>query len=201
MDTYEIVNKYTTVLCPSGRLFTTPDRVFDGTLWYREATTAKFGTILERLAKSREEGKETWWYNAGDDHISFPRSGMVNRTVFWQQYDYDIEGMLCWATTEWETISNRPQTQREIFGAAGIYVYCGKMYGIDGPVACLRTEIMRDGLEDFEYLVLAEKLLGKEVADEYNHKIVTDMVTFEKDANVLEDVRRELGAKLEAASK
>ncbi len=199
MDTYEIVNKYTTVLCPNVRLFTTPNMEFDGQLWYREATTEKYGTLLERLAKSREEGKETWWYNAGDDHISFVRSGMVNRTVFWQQYDYDIEGMLCWATTEWETISNRLQTQREIFGAAGIYVYCGKMYGIDGPVACLRTEIMRDGLEDFEYLVLAEKLFGKEVADEYNHRIVTDIVTFEKDAYVLEDVRRELGAKIEAA--
>lgn len=198
-DSIGLMNKFTTVMCPSVRLFTTPDMTFKGELWYTQKATDTFGTLRSRLEQFREEGKEIWWYYAGDDNIAFPRSGMVNRTAFWQQYDYDIEGILCWATTEWETISIRPQTQREIFGAAGLYVYCGKMFGIDGPVACLRTEIMRDGMEDVEYLVLAEELFGKEVADEYNHKITTDMVTFEKDTNVLEDVRRELGAKIEAA--
>lgn len=199
MDTFAIIEKFTTVLCPSVRLFTTPDMDFDGVLWYTDRATETFGTLTSRLDKARDNGKEIWWYYAGDDSTAFPHSGMVHRTAYWQQYDYDIEGVLCWATTEWGGISNRPQTQRPVSRSAGLYVYNGKMFGIDGPVACLRTEIMRDGMEDIEYLVLAEKLLGKDVADEYNHKITTDMVTFEKDAYVLEAVRRELGCAIEAA--
>ena len=199
MDTFAIVEKFTTVLCPSVRLFTTPDMMFNGQIWYTQRATDTFGTITSRLEKAKDDGKETWWYYAGDDHTAFPHSGMAHRATYWQQYDYDIEGVLCWATTEWATISNRPQTQRPVFRAAGLYVYCGGIYKIDGPIACLRTEIMRDGMEDIEYLVLAEELFGKDVADEYNHRITTDMVTFEKDAYVLEEVRREMGNRIEAA--
>lgn len=198
-DTYGLIDMFTTVLCPSVRLFTTPDMVFDGELWYTQKAIDTFGTHRSRLEKSREDGKEIWWYYAGDDNTAIPHSGMVHRTAYWQQYDYDIEGVLCWATTEWATISNRPQTQRAVFRGAGLYVYSGTIYGINGPIPCLRTEIMRDGMEDIEYLVLIEELLGKDIADEYNHKITTDMVTFEKDAYVLETVRREMGAKIEAA--
>ncbi|MBE6707610.1 MAG: DUF4091 domain-containing protein [Ruminococcaceae bacterium] len=199
MDTYGIVDKFTTVLCPSVRLFTTPDMTFDGQIWYTQKATDTFGTLRERLEASREAGKEIWWYYAGDDNTALPHSGMVHRTAYWQQYDEDIEGVLCWATNEWQGVSNRPQTQRPLSAGAGLYVYNGGIYKIDGPIACLRTEIMRDGMEDVEYLVLAEELFGKDVADEYNHKITTDMVTFEKDAYVLEDIRRELGTKIEAA--
>ena len=199
LDTYGIVEKFTTVLCPSVRLFTTPDMTFDGKIWYTQKATDTFGTLRERLEKSRESGKEIWWYYAGDDNTALPHSGMVHRTAYWQQYDEDIEGVLCWAVTEWQGVSNRPQTQRPLSAGTGLYVYNGGIYKIDGPIACLRTEIMRDGMEDVEYLFLIEELLGKDVADEYNHKITTDMVTFERDAYVLEELRREMGFRIEAA--
>ena len=199
LDTFGVMEKFTTVLCNSVRLFTTPDMTFNGNQWYTQRTIDEFGPILDRIAAARENGKETWWYCAGDDQISFPQKGMTTRTVFWLQYKYDMEGMLCWATTEWESVPIRPNTPQKLNRAAGIYVYCGAPLKINGPVACLRTEIMRDGLEDLEYLVLAEKLFGKDVADEYTAKIATDIVTFAKDENVLEAVRRELGTKLEAA--
>lgn len=200
MDTYGIVEKYTTVMCPSVKLFPTPDMVFDGTLWYTEAITEKYGTLTDRLAKSKQDGKETWWYCGGSSYISLIRSGMTNRSLFWGQYGYDIDGFLCWASTEWSGLAkHQGQPQRALKGGEGIYVYPGEIYGIDGPIACLRTEIARDGLEDYEYLVLAEKLFGEDVAKEYSRKIFADMVTFEKDSDVLEEVRRELGQMIEDA--
>ncbi len=200
MDTYSVIEKYSTVMCPSVKLFPTPDMTFDGTLWYTEAITEKFGTLRERLLKSQDNGKEAWWYCGGSSYISLERTGMTNRTLFWGQYTYNIDGFLSYATTEWGNVSVRPNVpQRPLGGKEGILVYSGNIYGIDGPIACLRAEIVRDGLEDYEYLVLCETLLGKDTALEYGESIFADMVTFEKDPEVLETVRRKLGFAIEAA--
>jgi len=205
MDTYGVIEKYSTVLCPSLRLFPTYEMSKPGvTNWYTEYITRTYGPLLDRLENSRANGKEIWWYTANSPrtpmtNISLNNTGMENRVLFWQQYDYDIDGMLYWATTEWGEYNLRPNVNKPVVGEAGVLVYPGIYYKLDEPVACLRTEIVRDGFEDLEYLVLVEKLLGKDAADEYNHRIVTDVITFETDEAVLEAVRREMGAAIEAA--
>ena len=42
----------------------------------------------------------------------------------------------------------------------GMLLYPGNKVGIDGPVGSLRLEVFRDGLEDFDYLALADQRLG-----------------------------------------
>ena len=42
----------------------------------------------------------------------------------------------------------------------GSLLYPGKKVGIDGPVGSIRLEALRDGIEDFDYLTLADQKLG-----------------------------------------
>jgi hypothetical protein len=62
-------------------------------------------------------------------------------------------------------------------------------------------EVIRDGLEDFDWLSLADALLGKDVTSGYVSQLARSLKDYELDPLVLEKVRRELGAKLEAAAR
>ena len=64
-----------------------------------------------------------------------------------------------------------------------------------------RLEMIRDGLEDFEYLTLADAWLGKKVTRDFVARIAKDMTNWERDPLVLEKVRRELGDALDAVQK
>ena len=192
-DTFQIVAENTQVLCPCARLFPTPDVSIEGVLnWYTQRSTDTYGTMVERLAEWREKGREIWWYTANSPrhpmcNISIQNTGIENRLLFWQQYKYDIDGFLYWATNENEAGRNT------VDGESGILVYSGKRYGIDGPVPCLRAEIVRDSIEDFEYLTMIEKFLGRTEAEKYMANVVTDVNNFTRDEAVLNEARREMG--------
>ena len=49
----------------------------------------------------------------------------------------------------------------------GSLFYPGKKVGVDGPVSSQRLEMIRDGLEDFDYLELADAWLGKQVTRDF----------------------------------
>ena len=78
-------------------------------------------------------------------------------------------------------------------------MYPGKKVGIDGPVSSLRLEMVRKGLEDFDYLTIADKVLGPEVTMTYITRITRTLTDYEKDPSKLESVRKELGTAIERA--
>jgi urease gamma subunit len=57
-------------------------------------------------------------------------------------------------------------------------------------------EAVRDGIEDFQLMKMAEEVLGREAVLEYVRRITTDLYTFEKDAAILEQVKTELAQAL-----
>ena len=123
---------------------------------------------------------------------------MESRTLFWAQYSYDMDGMLFWATNEWPNGANGLR-RRRIDRNLGLLVYPGTEYGVDGPVSCIRTEIARDGIEDFEYLSMIEERYGEAKAKEFCARIVTSVEEFTTDAENLYNVRREMAKLLEEA--
>ena len=72
---------------------------------------------------------------------------------------------------------------------------------IDGPVSSQRLEVIRDGIEDFEYLTLADPRLGQKAAKAYVARIARTLTDYEQDPTKLEKARRELGAELEKATR
>ncbi|UCD56954.1 MAG: extracellular solute-binding protein [Candidatus Hydrogenedentota bacterium] len=112
--------------------------------------------VSERL----EAGDEVWWYTAGgvkpfptlhieDDPAAF-------RIIPWLPQLYRIGGFLHWQAANWSQPFDKPFVPP--FGnGEGVLVYPGDSQ----PASSIRLELLREGLEDMEYLLL----LGRNIGD------------------------------------
>ena len=164
------------------------------------------------LAARKKAGERIWWYvccGPGEPYNNFfvQMSAMAHRALFWQQKRENVEGLLYWSTTYWNPASTvnpwtSMMTVKDINPAIrgdGSLFYPGKPLGIDGPVSSLRLEVIRDGLEDFDYLTLADRFLGKERTDHFVNQVARTLRDYTHDPVALEKVRQELGDALEKA--
>ncbi|HTJ47634.1 MAG TPA: glycoside hydrolase domain-containing protein [Kofleriaceae bacterium] len=161
-------------------------------------------------------GKHLWWYQSCDEHESCsngtpgPKSStwpsyMVdatpvrNRVFQWLAYLYKVEGELyydsdyCWDTTCGG--QNDPWASIYAFGGNGdgTLFYPGTAAKIGGstpvPVPSIRLALIRDGMEDYEYLHLA----GGSEADAAIASFITNNYTFDNDPTKLQAARLTLG--------
>jgi len=168
------------------------------------------------LLDRRNAGDTIWWYNCGglekwDDerapynNLDIPLSAMSCRVLLWQQRRFGLQGLLYWNTTYWHkkytpdpwvnTVMLEPRKCGD-----GMLLYPGNKVGIDGPVGSLRLEVLRDGLEDFDYLALADQRLEPNASRAFIARVARTLTDYERDPLKLEAVRRELGAALEKAT-
>ena len=84
-----------------------------------------------------------------------------------------------------------------VFGDGSLF-YPGINVGIEGPVASLRLECIRNGIEDIELLKLAEEKLGREWVMEQVNKVSQTMNKHTKKNEVFNEVRATIGEALEA---
>ena len=168
------------------------------------------GYFGDRMDAFNEKGNKIWWYvcwEPGDPYCNLfvNERGVQHRELFWQQYFYNVDGFLYWAVTNWGSVSdpsvespyNDPPQGREY--GDGVLVYPGKNFGVEGPVASLRLECVRDGVEDFDLLKLAEEYLGREwVINKI--KLVSESLTVHTKSNeTFSSVRKDIGDALEKA--
>jgi hypothetical protein len=71
----------------------------------------------------------------------------------------------------------------------------------DIPVESIRLKLIREGMEDYEYLALLAKLGAKKAADEYANRIVTKPYVWESQTRVFLGVRQEMGEALDRLAK
>lgn len=115
------------------------------------------------------------------------------RVWLWQTWKRDISGILVWTTNYWTSTAAYPGekqnpyedpmswtsgystpagTKRPWGNGDGRFLYpplaaAGGNPGrpvMDPPVECIRWEMLRDGIEDYEYFAILERLLGKKGA-------------------------------------
>ena len=165
----------------------------------------------EPMAARRRAGEEAWWYvccGPGEPYANYfiEMSGMSHRMLAWQQKKFNVEGLLYWGTTVWDTSSTVDPWEDmatvksinpKIYGD-GSLLYPGRKVGVDGPVTSVRLEIIRDGLEDYEYLAQYERRYGPERVQDLVGRLVTSLTEFERDASALELLRAELAGALTA---
>jgi hypothetical protein len=145
-----------------------------------------------------------WWYICIGPQPPYAnwwsaQQGAVNRAVLWQQYFYDIDGILYWDMVYWQTDDGRRITLTRNNGGDGLLLYDGSLWG-EGivPVPSIRLEAVRDGLEDFQYLRQLERQVGRDAALAYTTRVTTDILVYSQDYHDIESAREEMGFELEA---
>lgn len=116
-------------------------------------------TARQRLAK----GEELWSYTAlcqRDERNPFWEidfAPITFRAPFWVSWHYDVTGFLYWSSVYWgkyDDVYAAPHFRDKYWGE-GLLVYPGPPAGVKGPVVSIRMKLVREGLEDYEYMALA----------------------------------------------
>jgi len=209
----EYLRQTTDILCPKTYAYI-PLEYYNSTeignadVWkfVQPDLTRDYGTYANFAEKMvKEEGKEAWWYFAGlpaapltTYHASV--DGMYVRMSGFQMYQENVTGVLYYATTDYlngNAVFNGYGLQYssglgfEAWGN-GKLLFSGMRFGVDGPIGSVRLDYIRDSFEDYMYLVMAERSIGKEATDAILQKITRNLVDFDTDAAKMQAVRAEL---------
>ncbi len=146
------------------------------------------------------------------------------RLMFWQQKLYNVDGFLYYLSNDWAPASdnagvdNKAELQEEMNATSawyskneissvanynlygnGVLFYPGSQvsWTYTKPVGSLRLECVRDGIEDFEYLTMLEKHIGKDKVDMLINEMATSVIDYDADPEKMADMREAIGSLLE----
>ncbi|MDR1798872.1 MAG: DUF4091 domain-containing protein [Bifidobacteriaceae bacterium] len=137
-----------------------------------------YATLSAAAAEWKQNGGKVWLYPGGFPYASLDvffwngiNPGLDRRALLWQAYKLGVEGILYWQTADWEAYGTdanawdpwlEGQNQVQLNGNAQL-VYPAASLGLDSTdlIASLRLKQFTDGLEDYDYLTLAEDILGE----------------------------------------
>ena len=190
-----------TIWCPESCLF-------DDANFWKEPPKEQDLTLTEKLLARKNAGEEIWWYvccGPGGEYCNFfiPMEALRHRLLFTQQWLKGVQGLLYWDTNWWGEADGTPidpwkdmATIKDIdpalFGDGSLF-YNGE----DGPVVSLRLETIRDGIDDFEYLCLAERLFGRGETEALVSQIVTGLTDYTHDPEAVTSFYASLGQRIE----
>ncbi len=222
-DFFEYVSQYVNSWCPHTFFYNTyADFRRDPTLTFRctAQIEKQLGTFPERMAKHQSEGDDVWWYvtrfpQSPEITVSIETQAVKYRILFWQQKLYDVDNFLYYLVNDWFPSTDAEgrsdfgwnskheqasgDTPYDIYGN-GVLLYCGHAIGVEEPVGSLRMECIRDGIEDFEYLTIFEKLYGADALELVIKQITTSLGVYNADEELFTLVRTVLGKLIEAKS-
>jgi hypothetical protein len=133
-------------------------------------------------------------------------SGAANRVMQWVAWKFGMEGELYYSMDEAYGQNNDPWVNIRLFGGNGdgTLFYPGRPDRIGGrtdiPIESIRLKLIREGMEDYEYLALLAKLDGRQSAGRYADQIVKAPYLWETRPEVFLKVRQNLGESLDRAA-
>jgi hypothetical protein len=174
--------------------------------------------VYQREAR---QGKSLWFYQSCASHgcnivggryftgwpsYMIDAAGTANRVMQWVAWKYGIAGELYYSVNESYSHPEDPWTHVRLSGGNGdgTLFYPGQPRRIGGrtdiPIESIRLKLIREGMEDYEYLALLAKLAGRKAADEFAARIVKQANRWEARPELFLDVRRALGETLHRLS-
>ena len=159
--------------------------------------------IFEEAAvkKRLSAGEEIWSYTAlcqGHQdtpcwELDFP---LLNyRIPMWVSWRFGITGLFYWSTTNWASsldVWTDPVTYENQYNMEGSLLYPGTDAGVQGFVPSIRLKIIREGLEDYEYLTILAQRRGRPVAENVVRKIARSWHDWDTDPRHLSEARAEI---------
>lgn len=167
----------------------------------------------ETAAARQALGEEIWTYTAlcqGPPtpwwHIDYPL--LHYRIPAWIAWSYRMKGLLYWGgMSYWKNVDD-PWTDPEtytpgrdlakgklgaIYNGEGSLLYPGTAVGLVGPVPSMRLKALRDGIEDFDYLAMLDRLGRRAQAEGIVRSVASSWYDWSRDPERWAQVRRKLG--------
>lgn len=158
----------------------------------------------------RAKGKEVWWYTCCSpmypyaNNASYEHALVECRLLGWLTKLVRADGYLYWHVNNWKDSSAKLDERESFFPGwrcdtwplmpgDGVFIYPGK----DRIVSGVRLANVRDGVEDYEWMQLAEKRIGRNAVENILRKVVESAKDFSRDAKLLRRVRSELADAIE----
>lgn len=182
--------------------------------------------IRKNCQKRQAEGDEVWWYVCCGPHHPFPNNfidypAIDHRILHWMNWKYGVTGVLYWQTTFWqrnpwtEPMTVSEDGKKDFGNGDGVLLYPAvetksETPLVAAPLDSIRWEMIREGIEDYDYLsMLSEAVKSAEargdnklaeigkaaLADAAN--MVRTTADYEKDPRKLYLVRRRIAEALE----
>ena len=176
--------------------------------------------VKSAIKEEHAKGGFLTWYCSCDQRypqpnyfIDAPAMDMV--MIPWITLRYNLDGILYWAINWWSDTVN-PWINANTFlsgylcsngwvlNGEGSLWYPGNFINqytdqpnIEGPVSSIRFELLREGIEDYMYISLLEKLGDKAFAEKTVERMVVDVKAFSRNVPVLYNTRKEMAARIE----
>jgi hypothetical protein len=166
------------------------------------------------------ESRRLWWYQAcmshgcdivgGDYFTGWPSLAIdappvAHRILEWLTFRYRVGGELYYNTVEAYAAGLDPWRDARLHGGNGdgTLFYPGRPDVIGGrthvPVESIRLALVREGLEDYEYLARYAERFGREAADAIAKRIARRTFDWDHDPRALLAARRALADGLDRA--
>ncbi|MBR4654950.1 MAG: DUF4091 domain-containing protein [Kiritimatiellae bacterium] len=177
-----------------------------------------------KCAERRAAGEDIWWYvtfSSMPPHVNehIEHAGVDMRMWLWQTWMENISGILMWGTVTWHSSRLYPdrlqnpyedsmawQPRKPMNTGEGKYLYpppkCfdTKEPVISGPVDSIRFEMVREGLEDFEYFAMLKRLSPSDPLLAVPPDVAVSPTVYSTDPAHMERHRLKLARALEKAS-
>ncbi|MBI3802563.1 MAG: DUF4091 domain-containing protein, partial [Nitrospirae bacterium] len=167
-------------------------------------------------------GPEVWWYQACGSHgcgiigggpedragyhtgwpaVMIDLPAMFNRIMQWMTFKYHIQGELYYDMV-YAFGSGDPWTTQYYYGGNGdgTLYYPGRPDQIGGksqiPIESIRLKLLREGMEDYEYLALLKGLGEEAFAQQQAARLVTNTYTWSKDPALLYEAREKVALQI-----
>ena len=176
--------------------------------------------VKQALLEEQAKGGEATWYISCDQAYPQPNyfidaPAMDPVMVPCITARYHMNGILYWAANFWNQTPDPwldPVTYISGFDCSGGYVLNGegsliypgdhtKTYtgqpNVIGPVSSIRLELLREGIEDYEYLWMLKDLGDKDFAETMITNMVVDVSAFSRNVEELYLTRKAMALRLE----
>jgi hypothetical protein len=162
------------------------------------------------------QGKRLWWYEAcnthgcnvigGDYFTGWPsymidHDGVRNRILEWLTWKYDVGGELYFSTND---AYGRKDPWKDVYlfggNGDGTLFYPGRPDVIGGrthiPIESIRLKLIREGLEDYEYLVMLSRMGGSQKAHDVVNSFVRRIYDFDSNPEKLYAARKAIAVEI-----
>jgi hypothetical protein len=176
--------------------------------------------VKDAIRSEQAKGGEITWYISCDQVYPQPNyfidaSALDPVMVPWITWRYGMQGILYWDLKFWSQTPDpwlNPVTylsgflcsNGNVLNGEGSLIYPGSRVrrytgqkDVDGPVSSIRFELLREGIEDYEYLWLLKSLGDQPFADQAAASLVVDVRAFSRNPEELTALRQKIASRIQ----